>query len=109
MRWENEVDRLAHQWLVDEDDRKLILEMLGDNKLDEYAIEMEAMRIVVTQLERFDRLLASQEWRLNKALRCLAEFRGGFGRHLRASVDRVIDGKVLAVEDKTNKSPPTAA
>jgi len=104
-----EVDRLAHQWFVDEDDRKLILEMLAENKLDEYVIEMEAMRIVAPELERFDRLLASLEWRLDKALRCLAEFRGGFGRHLRASVDRVIDGKVLAVEVKSKKSPPTAA
>jgi hypothetical protein len=64
---------------------------------------------VAPELEKFDRLLASHEWRLDKALRSLAEFRGGFGRQLRASVDRVIDGKVLAVEDKSKKSPSTAA
>ena len=105
---DEEAHRLAHQWLVDEDTRKLVFEMLEGNKLDEYAIEAEAMRIVAPELEKFDRLLASHEWRLSKALRSLAEFRGGFGRHLRASVDQVIDGKVLAVEDKSNKSPTTA-
>jgi hypothetical protein len=106
---QKEVHKLAHQYFVNEDARKSVLEMLGKNKLDEDAIEAEAMRIVAPELEKFDRLLASYEWRLNKALRLLAELRGGFGRHLRASVDRVIDGKVLAVEDKSKKSPTTSA
>ncbi len=41
----DEVNRLAHGWFVDENTKKLILEMLGKSKLDEYAIEAEAMRI----------------------------------------------------------------
>ena len=106
---QTEVHTLAHQYFVNEDARKSVLEMLGKNKLDEYAIEAEAMRIVAPELEKFDRLLASYEWRLNKALRSLAELRGGFGRHLRASVDRVIDGKILAVEDKSKKSSTPSA
>ena len=106
---EREVHKLAHEYFVNEDARKSVLEMLGKNKLDEYAIEAEAMRIVASELEKFDRLLASYEWRLNNALRSLAELRGGFGRHLRASVDRVIDGKILAVEDKSKISPKASA
>jgi hypothetical protein len=60
---EREVHKLAHEYFVNEDARKSVLEMLGKNKLDEYAIEAEAMRIVAHELEKFDRLLASYEWR----------------------------------------------
>ena len=65
-----EVDRLAHQWFVDENAKQQILEMVAENKLDEYAIETEAMRIVAPELEKFDRLEESRERRLHKALRC---------------------------------------
>lgn len=104
-----EVERLAHQWFVDENDRKMILEMLGDCKLDEYAIETEAMRIVAPELEKFDRFLLSLEWRRDKALRSLAEFRGGWGRDLHATVERMIDGEVLALDNASKKPPPAAA
>src|SRR5262249_40588909 len=40
-----EVDRLAHGWFVDESAKQQIFEMLAENKIDEYAIETEAMRI----------------------------------------------------------------
>jgi hypothetical protein len=105
----NEVHRLAHGWFVDEKTRQLILEMLGEHKLDEYAIETEAIRIVAPELEKLDRLLASLEWRLNKSLRCLAELRGGFLRHLRPSVERVIDGEILALDSASTKKPPASA
>ena len=75
---DGKVDKVAHRWFFDEHDKKLILEMFAENKLDEHAIEAEAMRIVAPELERFDRLLPSLEWRLNGALRSLAEFRGGW-------------------------------
>jgi hypothetical protein len=106
---EREANRLAHQWFVDENAKKQIFEMLGENKLDEYAIETEAMRIVAPDLERFDRVLASLEWRLNKALRLFAEYRSGFGRDLHAGVQRVIDGEVLALDNSTKKPPSAAA
>src|SRR5262249_39962166 len=51
-----EVDRLAHQWVVDENAKQQILEMLAENKLDENAIETEAMRIAARDLKMFDRL-----------------------------------------------------
>jgi hypothetical protein len=104
----NEVNRLAHGWFVDQKTRQLIFEMLGEHKLDEYAIETEAIRIAAPELEKLDRLLASLEWRLNKALRCLAELRGGFLRHLRTSVERVIDGEILAVDNASTKKPPAS-
>ena len=60
-------------------------------------------------LERLDRLLASLESRRNKALRCIADYRGGFARQLRESTDRIIDGKVLALEEPSSKKPSAAA
>jgi hypothetical protein len=105
----NEVDRLAHGWFVDDKTKQLILKMFEEHKLDDYAIETEAMRIVGPELEKLDRLLASLEWRLNKSLRCLAELRGGFLRHLRASVERVIDGEILAPDSASTKKPPASA
>jgi hypothetical protein len=100
-----EADRLAHRWFVDQNAKKQIFEILGDNKLDEYAIETEAMRIVAPDLERYDRILASLESRLNKTLRLFADYRSGFGRRLHAGVQRVIDGEVLAPENGVKKLP----
>ena len=73
--------------------------------LDEHSIEAEAMRIRAADLEKFDRLLASREWRLDKALRNFAEFRGGVRRHLRETAEKLIDGEVLA-RDNASKDPP---
>jgi hypothetical protein len=103
-----EVDRLAHQWFVDEKAKQQILEMLAENKLDEYAIETEAMRIVAPELEKLDRRLASLEARRNNTLRLIAELHGRLGRQLYAVVDRVIDGEILALDNAAKKSSPAA-
>jgi len=103
-----EVDRLAHQWFVDENAKQQILEMLAENKIDEYAIETEAMRIAAPDLKMFDRLEESGERRLHKSLRLLGDYRSGLGRQLHAAVERVIDGEVLALAN-TAKKPPAAA
>jgi hypothetical protein len=103
-----EVDKLAQQWFVDENAKQQILEILAENKLDEYAIETEAMRIVAPELEKFDRLEESREKRLHKALRLLGDYRSGLGRQLYGAVERVIDGEVLALAN-TAKKPPAAA
>jgi len=103
-------DDLAHKWFGnDESAKQEVLEKLASFKLDENAIEAEAMSIMAADLETFDRSLASQEWCLNKALRSLAEFRGGLGRHLHATVERMIDGEVLSLGNASKKPPPAAA
>jgi hypothetical protein len=104
---EREADRLAHRWFVDLNAKQQIFEMLAENKLDEHAIETEAMRIVAPDLEKYDRILASLESRFNKALRLFADYRSGFGRDLHTAVQRVIDGEVLALEN-AEKKPPSA-
>jgi hypothetical protein len=101
---------LADQWLGNERGRKEVLETLKGFKLDEYSIEAAAMRFAAPGLEKLDRLMASQEMRLSKALRLLADLRGGsVGQRLRARVDRVIDGKTPALEAASKKGPSKAA
>ena len=106
---ENEIYRLTEQWFGDESDKNEVLQIFERFGLDESAVEAAAMRSAAPDLETLDRLMASQEARLSRALRLLADVRGGFvGQQLRARIDRVIDGKTLALED-ASKKPPAAA
>jgi hypothetical protein len=89
--------------------KKRVSELLKQFRLDESAIEAEAIKQSSLDLEQLDRLLASLESRRNKALRCVAEYRGGLARQLRESTDRIIEGKVLALEPASSKKQSAAA
>ena len=106
---EDDAQDLAHAWFSDPAAKKRVSELLRSFQLDESAIEAEAINRSAADLERLDRLLASLESRRNKALRCIADYRGGFARQLRESTDRIIDGKVLALEEPSSKKPSAAA
>ena len=106
---EDEAESLAYAWFSDPAARKNVSELLGDFQLDELAIEAEAIRSSAADLERLDRLLASLESRRNKAFRCIADYRASLARQLRESSDRIIDGKVLALENASSKTPSAAA
>jgi len=67
------------------------------------------MRIRTPELEKFEQMLATREWRLDKLLRSFAELRGVLGQHLRKTAQRVIDGKVLALDNTSKKLPPATA
>ena len=100
---------LGRAWFSGPAAKKQVLEFFSDFQLDESAFEAEAIRSSAADLERIDRLLASLESRRNKALRCIADYRGGFARQLRESSDRIIDGKVLPPENACRKKPSAAA
>jgi hypothetical protein len=107
---EVDAEELAHQWFGNDPSAKqLILQKLAYFGLDEHAIEAEAMRIMAPDLERLDRVLTSLEWRLDKALRSFAEFRGVLAPYLRETAERVIDGKVLPLSSASKNPPPRAA
>jgi len=86
---------LALGWFTDPEVKKQVAELLGQFGLDELAIEAEAIRCVSSDLALLDRMLASLESRRNKALRCVAEYRGSLARQLRESADRMIEGQVV--------------
>jgi hypothetical protein len=97
---EDEAEALAHAWFTDQEAKKRVSELLSRVKLDESAIEAEAIRRSSSDLELLDRMLTSLESRRNKALGCVAEYRASLGHQLRESADRIIDGKgVLRLED----------
>jgi hypothetical protein len=105
-----EEGELAHQWFGnDQNAKQVVLQKLAYFGLDEHAIEAEAMRSRAPDLEKFDRLLASREWRLDKALLSFTEFRGGLRRQLRETAEKLIDGEVLAVDDVSKDPPPELA
>ena len=106
---EGEAESLAHAWFSDPAAKQQVSELLKDFQLDESAIEAEAIRSSAAEFELLDRLLASLESRRNKALRCIADYRGGWARQLREGSDRIIDGKVLALEKASSNKPSAAA
>jgi len=105
----DEAEKLAKAWFSKDIAKKKISDLLNYFHLDESAIEAEAIRRSVADTELLDRLLASIEARRDKALRRIAEYRSDVGRQMRKAVDRIIDGKALALEDASRARPPEAA
>ncbi len=106
---EGETEALAQAWFTDQEAKKRVSELLSRVKLDESAIEAEAIRRSSSDLELLDRMLTSLESRRNKALGCVAEYRASLAHQLRESADRIIDGKgVLRLEDAASKRSTAA-
>ncbi|HEY6619407.1 MAG TPA: hypothetical protein VIY68_07675 [Steroidobacteraceae bacterium] len=95
----NDAEDLSYRWFVDEDARKTVLDFLKEFQLDESAIEAEAIGQGAVDLDLLDRLLASLQSRRDRTLRCIGEYRGSLAKRLRASSDRIIDGKVTRLKD----------
>jgi len=100
---------LAQRWFADADARKEVSEILNRFHLDESAIEAEAIRQSSSDVDSLDRMLNSLESRRDKSLRYVAEYRETFGRQLRESTDRIIEGKeILKLQDASNKQSAAA-
>jgi hypothetical protein len=102
-------EELAREWFSDPNVRKQIVELLREFDLDETVLEAEAFRKSADDLEGIDRLMASAEARRDKALVCIAQYRGDFGALLRERSDRLVDGKVLKLEHAGSKERKPAA
>ena len=68
------------------------MELLEEFRLDESAIEAEAIRGEFEDIETLDRMLTLQQSRLNKAFRSIADYRDGFAKQAREVSKRVIEG-----------------
>jgi hypothetical protein len=82
-------EAIARDWFSKPKTRKEILQLLAEFRLDEFAIEAEAIRCVLPELEVLDRML-TLESRRNKALRSIAEYRNDFAKRVREVSNRVI-------------------
>ena len=88
-------EKLAREWFSDSNVKRQIAGLLRQFNLDETAIEAEGFRKSAYDLERIDRVMVSAEARRDKALVCVAQYRGDFGALLREGSDRLVDGKLL--------------
>jgi hypothetical protein len=104
-----EARKLAHDWFTDSNAKKQVVEVLRRFGLDESAVEGEAIRKSADDLERIDRLMASAEARRDKALVCIAQYRGDFGALLRESSNRLVGEKALQLENASSKQRKAAA
>ena len=105
---ESEAAELALGWFSDEKGRDKVLEILERHHLDETAIEAEAIRLRLPDLERMDKLITSRECQRDKTLQGIAEYRTDLMLRLRAGSDRIINGKALAVEHTNDIEAPVA-
>ena len=85
--WEfrDKAKELAFAWFSDQDVQKRVAQRLEEFGLDATAIEARVLQHCRSQLNEFDRLLASAESRRLKAVRALAEFRSSLRRHIATS------------------------
>ena len=90
---DDQVQTLALAWFKNEQGKKRVAKTLNESGFDEYAIEGEAIRRSSSALELLNRMLASLEARRDRALRCIGEYRDGWGRQLRELSDRMIEGQ----------------
>jgi hypothetical protein len=97
-------DELARDWFSDPNVKKQIADLLREFEMDESAIEAEAIRRSTDDLERIDRLMASAEARRDKALVCVAQYRGDFGALLRDSSNRLINKEAPQLAHNMSKS-----
>jgi hypothetical protein len=104
---QHKAQNLAYGWFSDAATKSEVRDLLRQFNLDESAIEAEAIRVSAADLELIDKLLASLEARRYRALRLIAEYRVDLAK-LRTSSDRVIEGKVLAIEPCKGGQSPAA-
>jgi hypothetical protein len=89
------VDALVLDWFSKPKARKEVLQLLAQFRLDEFAIEAEAIRSVFSDLEVLDKMLTLLESRRNKALRSIADYRDGFAKQVREVSNRVIEADAV--------------
>ncbi|HKH02313.1 MAG TPA: hypothetical protein VKB08_16540, partial [Bradyrhizobium sp.] len=79
---------LAFAWFTDPN-----AEILGRFHLDETAIEAEAVKSLMPELEVLDRMLMTLEVRRNRALRGIADYRVSFAKRVQQGSDRIIEAE----------------
>jgi hypothetical protein len=85
------VKDLARGFFVNETTQKRVANLLRSFQMDEGAIDAEAFRICAEDLERLERMLTALEFRRDKALRSIADYRQILSKQLRVAGDRILD------------------
>jgi hypothetical protein len=86
-----ETEALVLAWFTDPNARAEVSEILSRFHLDETAIEAEAIKSLVPELEALERMLIGLEARRSRSLRAIADYRVSFARTVRAKSDSIIE------------------
>ena len=103
-----QAEEIAHQWFTNPKVKENGLKILSRLNLDESAIEAQAYGETAPLIESLDRLLASAESRRHKALRAIAEYRGGLAKQLDEASKRIIEGEALAIDNNSDANSDRA-
>src|SRR6202171_2729673 len=82
---------LACSWFDSKKAQARVAKLLRKFQMDEAAMEAEAFESCFENIERLDRMLTALEFRRDKALRCIAEYRQILSKQLRQAADRILD------------------
>jgi hypothetical protein len=83
-------DGLAYNWLFSQKSKDRVSSLLQKAGLDEFAVEAEAFRTMIDDIEKVDRALAIAEARRDKSLRMIVECKESFSARIRQSAERVL-------------------
>jgi hypothetical protein len=82
---------LACSWFDSKKAQARVTKLLRKFQMDEAAIEAEAFQSCFENIERLDRMLTALEFRRDRALRFIAEYRQLLSKQLRQAGDRILD------------------
>ncbi len=91
--YEKDIDAeiLARSWFDKKKAQTRVAKLLRKFQMDEGAIEAEAFRLCAEDLERLDRMLTASEFRRDKALRSIREYRQILSKQLQQAGNRILD------------------
>jgi hypothetical protein len=82
--------KLAYDWFYSQEGKDQVSELLQEAGLDIRAVEAEAFRLRLDEIERVDRVLTGLEARRDKALRSIIWCRENFATKLQQSSERIL-------------------
>jgi hypothetical protein len=98
--------QLSRDWFSDKMAKQEVVRILDRFDLDESAIEAEAIRLKLPELESLDRMLALSKSRFDRSLRCVTEYKESLARRLRQSSEQMLQlYHVPVLGDPTNPAP----
>ena len=86
----SESDELAYEWFFTQKAKDRVSSLLQKAGLDEFAVEAEAFRMMIDDIEKVDRALALAEARRDKSFRMIADCKESFSARIRQSAERVL-------------------
>ena len=103
-----EAEALANRYFTEAAAKREVLQILKKYGLDESAIEAEAVRNCLRDLELIDGMLLLQETRRSKTLRIIGEYRDALAQRVKASSERIVQATPSRWLVDSSKEKPAA-